>query len=177
MGRVRRQTSEERLDHDGRPARVWRRRQCGGAQTIAIGAREPLEPFEPDPDEPGVVVRGIVRERNGHRLVSLFLVNGQLSDGGRSVPRWLCQASLVVEEPDGRAVFVRRPIDSVALAPEVDRDELAGLEMLYRDSVELAVGHGVGVEATAHRPAGPRGAAPDGGDAGAGGAAHRRARA
>ena len=148
-GAYARHTSEEKLDHDGRPARVWRRRQCGGAQTVAIGGPGPLEPFTPDPAEPEVVVRGMVRERNGHRLVSLFLVNGQLSDGGRSVARWLCQASLVVEEPNGRAVFVRRPIDSVALAPAVDRDELAGLEMLYRDSVELAVGHGVGVEATA----------------------------
>jgi hypothetical protein len=148
-GAYTRQTSEEKLDHDGRPARVWRRRQCRGTQTLAIGGPGPLEPFKPDPDEPGVVVRGLIRERNGHRLVSLFLVNGQPSDGGRSVARWLCQASLAVEGPDGRAVFVRRPIDSVALAPAVDRDELAGLEMLYRGSVELAVGHGVGVEATA----------------------------
>src|SRR5450755_4748994 len=148
-GAYARHTSEEKLDHDGRPARVWRRRQCGGAHTLSIGSPGPLEPFKPDPDESGVVVQGLVRERNGHRLVSLFFVNGQLSDGGRSVARWLCQASLVVEEPEGRAVFVRRPIDSVALAPAVDRNELAGLEMLYRDSVELAVGHGVGVEATA----------------------------
>jgi hypothetical protein len=148
-GAYARHTSEEKLDHVGRPARVWRRRQCGGAQMVAIGGPGPLEPFKPDPDEHGVVMRGLVRERNGHRLVSLFLVNAQLSDGGRSVARWLCQAALVVEAPDETAVFVRRPIDSVALAPAVDRDELAGLEMLYRGSVELAVGHGVGVEATA----------------------------
>ena len=95
-----------------------------------------------------MVVRGLVRDRAGQRLVSLFLVNGQFSDGGRSVPRWLCQASLAVEHPAGAPVFVRRAIDSIALAPEVDRSELAGLEMLYRDTVELAVGHGVGVQAT-----------------------------
>ncbi len=45
-------------------------------------------------------------------------------------------------------MFVRRSVQAGELAPEVDRDELAGLEMLYRDSVELAVGHGVGVHAT-----------------------------
>jgi hypothetical protein len=102
----------------------------------------------PDSAESEVVVRGLVRDRGGQRLVSLFLVNGQFSDGGRSVPRWLCQASLSAEHPAGEPVFVRRSIDSIALAPEVDRSELAGLEMLYRDTVELAVGHGVGVEAT-----------------------------
>ena len=147
-GAYARHTSEEKLDRDDRPARVWRRRQCGGEKTIAVGSPGPLKPFSPDPDEPEVVVCGLVRERGGHRLVSLFLVNGQLSDGGRSVPRWLCQASLRVEHPDGLPVFVRRPIDAVALAPAVDRDELAGLEMQYRTSVELVVGHGVGVEAT-----------------------------
>ena len=90
--------------------------------------------FAPDPAEPEVVVRGLVRDRGGQRLVSLFLVNGQFSDGGRSVPRWLCQASLAVEHPAGEPVFVRRTIDAIALAPEVDRAELAGLEMLYRDT-------------------------------------------
>jgi len=141
-------TSAEKLDRDLKPARVWRRRECGGAKTVAVGGPGPIQPFSPDHQEPEVVVRGLVRERDGHRLVSLFLVNGQLSDGGRAVPRWLCQASLGVAHPDGMAVFVRRAIDAVALAPAIDRDELAGLEMQFRSSVELAVGHGVGVHAT-----------------------------
>jgi len=147
-GAYSKQTSEEKLDRQGRPARVWRRRDCGGTQTIAVGGPGPLAPFAPDADEPEVVVRGLVRARNGHRLVSLFLVNGQLSDSGWSVSRWLCQAGLSVEHPARLPVFMRRPIDAVALAPAIDRDELAGLEMLYRASVELAVGHGVGVQAT-----------------------------
>ncbi len=147
-GAYSRETSEEKLDWDDRPARVWRRRQCGGARTVAIRGTGALSPFAPDPDEPEVVVRGLVRERDGHRLVSLFLVNAQLSDGGRSVPRWLCQASLAVEHPGGEAVFVRRSLDAAALAPAADRAELAGLEMQYRASVELGVGHGVAVRAT-----------------------------
>ena len=141
-------TSDERLDRDGKPQRVWRRRQCGGAETIKIAGPGALASFAPDPAESEVVVRGLVRDRGGQRLVSLFLINGQFSDGGRSVPRWLCQASLAVEHPAGESVFVRRTIDAIGLAPEVDRAELTGLEMLYRDTVELAVGHGVGVQAT-----------------------------
>jgi len=147
-GAYSRQTSEHRLTYDGRPARVWRRRECGGTRLLAIPAAGAIEPVVIDPDEPEVVVRGLVRERDGHRLVSLFLVNEQWSDGGRAVPRWLCQASLAAAAVDGAAVFVRRSLDSVALAPEIDRAELAGLEMQYRDTVELAVGHGVGVQVT-----------------------------
>jgi hypothetical protein len=87
-GAYSRNVSEEKLDRDGRPARVWRRRQCGGLVTIAVGRTGAIEPVSPDAQEPQVIVRGMVRERQGHRLVSLFLVNGQVSDGGRSVPRW-----------------------------------------------------------------------------------------
>jgi hypothetical protein len=147
-GAYSRATSEQWLDRDGRPQRVWRRRECGGERAIKIAGPGTLSSFAPDPAEPEVVVRGLVRDRGGQRLVSVFLVNGQFSDGGRSVPRWLCQASLAVEHPAGEPVLVRRAMDSVGLAPEVDRAELAGLEMLYRDTVELAAGHGVGVQAT-----------------------------
>jgi hypothetical protein len=145
-GAYSRQTSEHRLTRDGKPARVWQRRQCGGPKTVVIRESGLIEALAPDPEEPGVVVRGLAREREGHRLVSLFLVNEQWSDGGRAVARWLCQASLQVESQDGSPVFVRRAVDDVGSVPEVDRVELAGLEMQYRNTVELAVGHGVGVE-------------------------------
>jgi hypothetical protein len=147
-GAYSKETSEQWLDRNGKAQRVWRRRQCGGAKAIWITGPGAIEPVAPDPTEPDVVIRGLVRDRGEQRLVSLFLVNGQLSDGGRSVLRWLCQTSLTVEHPTGEPVFVRRALDAIGMAPEVDRAELAGLEMLYRDTVELAVGHGVGVQAT-----------------------------
>jgi hypothetical protein len=146
-GAYSRQSSEEKRE-DGRPARVWKRRPCGGGKPITFTRAGAIEPFAPDAAEPKVTIQGLVRERDGQRLVSLFLVNGQESDGGRLVDRWLCQASLTVRGVDGAPVFVRRALDAVALAPKVDQVELAGLELLYRDAVELAVGHGVGVEAT-----------------------------
>ncbi len=147
-GAYQRGTSEEKLDRDGRSARVWKRRPCGGEQPVPIPAHGVIDAYRPDFEESEVLVRGLVRVRGAHRLVTLFLVNAQQSDGGRSVERWLTQASLSVRAADGAPVFVRRSIDAVALAPEVDRAELAGLEMLYRDAVELAVGHGVAVETT-----------------------------
>jgi len=147
-GAYSRQSSEERLDRSNRPARVWRRRGCAGGRSVQLGGPGAIAAFAPDPHEPEVVVRGLVRERGGHRLVSLFLVNGQEGAGSRAVERWLVQARLRVRGAQDAAVFVRRPIDAVGLAPQVDREELAGLEMLYRESVELAVGHGVGVQVT-----------------------------
>ncbi len=142
------QTSEEKRDHNDRPARVWRRRPCGGRVVVRVGRPGAIKPLKLDANEPQVVVRGIVREREGHRLVSLFLVNEQVSPGKRAVPLWLCQSALAVTAVDDRPVFVRRRIDAIGLAPAVDREEIAGLEMQYRSSIELAVGHGVGVHVT-----------------------------
>jgi hypothetical protein len=147
-GAYSKQTSEERLDASGHPAKVWRRRECGGEVTVTLNGSGSLGPFMPDAAEPEVAIRGLARRRGDELLVSLFLINGQASDVRGSVPRWLYQASLSAEHSKGLPVFVRRSMPAGELAPEVDRDELAGLEMLFRDSVELAVGHGVGVLAT-----------------------------
>jgi hypothetical protein len=147
-GAYSRESSEEKLTNEGRPMRVWRRRQCGGTKTIKVSDHGALEPFTPDKSEDEVHVRGTVRDRDGHRLVSLFLVNGQVADQGRAVPMWLLQASMSVEAADWAPVFVRRPINTVDMTPAVDREELAGLEMMYRSAVEIAVGHGVAAQAT-----------------------------
>ena len=156
-GAYSRATSDEKLDYEGRPARVWKRRGCGGEQPVEIPPSGVIDPYRPDPEEPEVIVHGLVRERGAHRLVTLFLNNMQQADGGRSVERWLAQSSLAVRAADGTPVFIRRSIDAVALAPAVDQEELAGLEMLFRDAVELAVGHGVAVETTCAADAPDRG--------------------
>jgi hypothetical protein len=153
-GAYERAVSDEKLDRQGAPQRVWRRRPCGARRDVAIPANGTIPAFAPDAQEPEVLVQGFVRLRDRHRLVTLFLVNGQQRGETRAVERWLAQTELSVEAPDGEAVFVRRPIDVVGLAPAVDKEELAGLEMQYRDVVELAVGHGVAVHADydAERP-------------------------
>ena len=156
-GSYEKHTSAEKLGRDDRPARVWRRRPCGGERTISVPASGPLERFVPDPELAEVVVRGLVRRRNGHRLISLFLVNEQSAEGKRAVERYLIQAQLTVRAPDDAPVFVRRAIDTVGLAPAVDREEIASLEMQYRATVELAVGHGVGVQAVEAKDAPGRG--------------------
>jgi hypothetical protein len=153
-GSYTRMKSSEKRDRDGTPATVWRRRERGGSRTVTVHGQGTVEPFAPDPEQPDVVVQGLIRERDGHRLVSLFLVNCAQADS-RADRLWLLQAELAVAHPSGDAVFVRRPVDIVASAPLVDRAELAGLEMQYRDTVELAIGHGIGVVVD-EAPADPR---------------------
>jgi hypothetical protein len=145
-GAYERATSETSLDRDGNAARVWRRRPCGGEAIVKIGRGGRIAPQLLDPDEPEVQLEGLVRSRDEGHLLSLFLVNGQEAVGGRSVEKWLCQAELRVEAIDGTPVFVRRSVDTAALTPDLDRRELRGLELLYRGTVELAVGHGVATE-------------------------------
>lgn len=145
-GAYSRQASETIHDALDKPAKVWKRNQRGGSATIRLTGHGAIEPVVVDEGFREVIVRGLVRVRDGHRLVSLFLVNEQQAVR-RDVPLWLCQAQLSVRAPDGAPAFERRAIDVTALTPEVDRQELAGLEMQYRSTVELAVGHGIGVEA------------------------------
>jgi hypothetical protein len=153
-GAYSRALSNETVSKDGHAARVWRRRQCGGATRIELPKPGSIKAFAPDDEEPEVIVRGLVRERAGQRLVTLFLVNGQDASDGQSPQSWCYQANLTVQGSDGSGVFVRSPIDTDALTPQIDREELLGLEMLYRSCVELATGHGISVQAV-HDPDAP----------------------
>jgi len=151
-GAYARHTSDEKLDRDGKPARVWRRRSCGGEVRIAVGKAGAIGPLVPDEAEPEVLVRGIVRERAGHchRLA--------ISRQRAGVRRWPVGAPVgcARHTSTSRRRMARRCSCAatsmpIGLAPAVDRIELAGLEMQYRASVELAVGHGVWVRRHGNR--------------------------
>jgi hypothetical protein len=135
---------------EGHPRTMWRRTPAGGApKHLALGADGDLELVVPDADYPDVVVRGRVRTHGDCRVVTLFLVNGQdesdAEQGGQAA--WLFQANLAVQAPDSAPVFVRRPLAGAEAIPDVDRDELASLDMLFRHEGELAVGHGIATHA------------------------------
>ncbi|MBI5527015.1 MAG: helicase [Deltaproteobacteria bacterium] len=121
---------------------VWKRTPVEGSKVLALG-EGPVEPWVVSAAQPEVVVRGLVRKVEGDLIVSLFLVNGQTEPSRLKDVAWLFQPELVVEGPHGGAVFCRRTRVS-----ERDRraePEDARMEMAYRDFVEFAVGHGVGV--------------------------------
>lgn len=128
-------------------AKVWQRIPCGGKLVLPLS--EGAIPHQaPDKGHPEVRVQGSIRPKNanGDRLVTLFLVNAQEEPETNRDTAWVFQPELIVRavaEAPKRAVFRRRPVlDADGMDPERE-----ALEMIYRNRVEFAVGHGVAVHA------------------------------
>jgi hypothetical protein len=125
--------------------KVWRRVPCGGTSFLPVTDGQ-VRPSIPDSREQDVRIQGTVRTNaNGERLVTLFLVNGQMEPDTNKDRAWLFQPEIIVrsqshEEP---AVFRRRPSND-AVVEDTERDHLG---LIYRRRVEFAVGHGVAVHA------------------------------
>lgn len=142
---------EEEGKEEGTLKRLWQRTQRGSTSPpIPLEEGRWPDVWRPEPTaQPKVYVEGLVRraspgpngEPSDHWTVTLFLVNGQ-KEGKPKDEFWLFQPEVVVESPDGRAIFRRRPNPVDANNPEQQN-----LAMLYRNHVEFAVGHGVAVHA------------------------------
>jgi hypothetical protein len=129
---------------EGSKARVWKRKPRGGNFEIPLKAGT-VNPREPDPEVAGVCVRGVIRKRDRHFIITLFLVNGQ--EQGRPKDQFcLFQPELKVTAPDGSAIFCKRLERRHSSDPATRLDE-ERMVMLYRHHVEFAVGHGVSVHA------------------------------
>lgn len=132
---------------NGQKAKVWQRIPCGGK--ILLPLTEGVIPHQaPDNEFPEVRVQGSIRDKNanGDRLVTLFLVNAQKEPDSNRDTAWVFQPELIVrstQDATKRAIFRRRPVlDADGMDPERE-----ALEMIYRNRVEFAVGHGVAVHA------------------------------
>lgn len=125
--------------------RVWQRVPCGGALILPL-EDGPIGSLAPDADQSDVRLQGVVRTNQaGERLVTLFLVNGQLEPNENQDSAWVFQPELSVTAAadSSPAVFLRTPRAEVPVEDE-ERDRLA---LIYREEVEFAVGHGVSVHA------------------------------
>jgi hypothetical protein len=100
---------------------------------------------------PGVVVRGRVTKREGFSLVSAFLVNEQEKAATNSDERWLFQARFTLAAVGGDSsvpAFVWRDAalaDHGAAGSYDSEDEVALLDLQYRNRVEFVTGHGTAV--------------------------------
>jgi len=129
----------------GASQRLWQRHPCGGSVTVALTDGD-VRPVAPDPTQPDVVVRGRCRRTAQCWLVTLFLVNEQVPVATNVDERWLFQIELSARPSDGSPAFVGRRVALPAGPGPTDR-ELSHLDLLYREKVEFAVGHGIGVHA------------------------------
>lgn len=132
---------------NGQKAKVWQRIPCGGKLVLPL-TEGSIRHRAPDANRPAVRIQGSVRAKNanGDRLVTLFLINAQEEPDTNRDTAWLFQPELMVRaEPEAhkRAIFRRRPVLDV----NGNDPERESLEMIYRNRVEFAVGHGVAVHA------------------------------
>lgn len=146
-GSYSREHSEFTKTGTGEPKLVWKRTPRGGTLDPI-----PLSPGQfdlaPDAEVGEVRVRGIIRDREDHWSVTLFLVNGQSEPKQSKDTAWLFQPEVVVEAADGSAIFHRRPTRrSRQHAAGIARSEEQDMAMLYKRTVEFAIGHGVAVHA------------------------------
>ncbi len=142
-GRYERTESEIIDEKTGNTRRCWKRIPSGGSTNVSL-KRRTIEPIMIDSECPEIIVQGTVSAKleNGDRLVTLFLVNTQtMAEKKNQDQYWIFQPQLTVRDVNGHAIFHRRPI----LKDEHFDDEREAQEMIYRDRVEFAVGHGVSV--------------------------------
>jgi hypothetical protein len=145
-GRYKRERSQVATAEGTEPL-VWRRYPMGGDAVPIDLAEGELGPLPSSSSTPEVVLRGRARRHDNYWLVTLFIVNGQQERKQLRDEAWLFQVGFEVEDPEGEAVFRGRPVVEGADAVDPDSLENKTLQMLYRDHVEFAVGHGVSIHA------------------------------
>ena len=144
-GRYERTESERLNEKTDKPFRCWKRIPSGGSVIIPINKRK-IEPLAIDKQCPDVLVQGSISSPldNGDRLVTLFFINNQSMPKQNQDQAWVFQPELLVKDPEKCAIFRKRPV----LNSDGADTEREALEMIYRNQVEFAVGHGVSVHAT-----------------------------
>ncbi|RME83551.1 MAG: helicase, partial [Planctomycetota bacterium] len=144
-GQYKREDSSVEKDEKGKPIRVWKRYPRGGTQKILL-QEGPIARFSPDSRQPQVYVQGRVRKLDDLWFISVFLINGQKEKDRKKDESWLFQTRLELSSADGSSPFCSH---SYSLNPEVfplaEYQEERSMDMLYRNYVQFAVGHGVSV--------------------------------
>jgi hypothetical protein len=141
-GRYHRVRSETALNKAGEEKLVWKREPVEAVSEPILLREGRLDVWHPEPGNEEVYVTGLCRARDDAWTVTLFLVNGQQEPAISKDEAWLFQPELAVRAHDGAPVFVKRALPAALnhLEPE-DR----AMQMIYRRTVEFAVGHSVAI--------------------------------
>ncbi|WP_017304008.1 DISARM system helicase DrmA [Spirulina subsalsa] len=138
--------SNEYLTKEGNPKSVWQRTPHRGRRTFPLqeDRKTPLE-WSPDPNLPEVVVRLRYRRYEENWLVTVFLENLQTEPRQNREKSWIFQPEIIVQHPDKRPIFIRKPLSINSKLDITIRAEQESLQLLYRNLVEFAVGHNTSI--------------------------------
>lgn len=144
-----REESINAVNKEGNPKLIWRRKPIEESWDNVDTNCAELGGYELFRSDFGkVVIQAHAKPFGAARIVSVYLVNEQQSPRKNKDQAWLFQPELYVEAMDGSPVFRKRPssLSSSWRERPADHEDLV-MQMLYRDHVEFAVGHGVSVHA------------------------------
>lgn len=145
-GHYHRTRSEILKDDKGEPKLVWQRQQIEGeSEPIPLKVGK-ITRWNPSKDFPDVIVSGLMRKYEGTWTITLFLVNTQDEPKTLKDEAWLFQPEIIVRDSEGASIFTRREINETI----TEEPETKAMSMTYRQQVEFAVGHGIGVHAEKH---------------------------
>ncbi|WP_336248664.1 DISARM system helicase DrmA [Stomatohabitans albus] len=145
-GHYRRVESQDSSEPANGDAYRWVREPAGGNVSITLTPDTQLDPIIPDARYEDVRITGAISrvQPNDSKLVTLFLVNTHTKPHTNQDEAWVFQPHLRVTSPTNAPIFISRPPQR-----DLTNDEEAhNLNMVYRNRVEFAVGHGVSVHAT-----------------------------
>ena len=153
-GRYRRVKSGTQINKKtGAEATVWKREPLvGDPLTLPLKAGF-LGPLSPRPDtDPTVVIQGKMQQTSRGWVATVFFVNTSPEQDRKKDEAWVFQPKLWVLDAaqPPQPIFVQRRDwrhDLTKMDP-ITREETETLEMLYRQRLEFAVGHGVSVHVT-----------------------------
>lgn len=132
----------------GNMKKIWKRRQINFKslpQNLKTQKNINIKTHE---DFPDIYIKGVIRKGDGIYIITLFLVNDQEESSKLKSSSWLFQTRLEVIDPEGKAIFMKRPtLKKEGKLDKTDYDEYMTMEMIYRNKVEFAVGHGISVQA------------------------------
>ncbi|APU22203.1 DISARM system helicase DrmA [Actinoalloteichus sp. GBA129-24] len=134
---------------DGRKRRAWTREPARHQPEIRLDGGRTTRLVLAGTPEAGVLLAVDVRERAGHRIVELTLINAQPEPASQRDTAWLFQTALEVTAADGAAeVFlpIDDPLDDREGRDHDDVEELH-LRLLYRNERRYAAGRNVAVHA------------------------------